>query len=201
MKPSSLLLLISILVIALTSGALWLKHAVSTGEPAGVSASGKAEIGGDFRLIDQHGRTVTSSQFRGRLMLVFFGFSHCPDVCPLGLLNMTRALELIPAQADRIVPIFITIDPARDTPEQLKIFAQNFHPSLVALTGAEEAIKQVEKSYKVYSEKRDEHADGNYTMNHSGFIYLMDRDGKYLAHFLHNVEPTTLVDALKPHLD
>jgi cytochrome oxidase Cu insertion factor (SCO1/SenC/PrrC family) len=147
-----------------------------------VEAPGPVAIGGDFTLTDQNGAARHAADFRGKLMLVYFAYTYCPDVCPTELQTMSEAIDLLGAKGDEVQPIFITIDPERDTVEQIKDYAANFHPRLVALTGSAEQIAAVARAYRVYYQKVKQ-ADGNYLMDHSAVVYLMARDGSYLAHF------------------
>jgi protein SCO1/2 len=141
-------------------------------------------IGGDFTLVDQNGVTRHPQDFRGKLMLVYFGYTFCPDACPTALQDMSHAIDLLGPKGDTVQPIFITIDPARDTVEQMKLYASNFHPRLIALTGTPEQVAEAAKAYRVYYEKGKSTGGGNdYLMDHTVFIYLMGRDGKYLSHF------------------
>jgi cytochrome oxidase Cu insertion factor (SCO1/SenC/PrrC family) len=147
-----------------------------------VEAPGKVAIGGDFTLVDQNGATRHATDFRGKLMLVYFGYTYCPDVCPTELQKMSEAVDLLGAKGDEVEPIFITIDPQRDTVEQMKAYAANFHPRLVALTGSAEQVAAAAHAYRVYYQKVKQ-PDGSYLMDHSSVVYLMARDGTYLAHF------------------
>jgi protein SCO1/2 len=153
-------------------------------EPAGEPPLAGARIGGAFTLTDQDGRTVTDRDFAGRYRIVYFGYTFCPDVCPTDVQNIAAALKTIerddPALGKRIVPIFITIDPARDTPAALKRFVTAFHPRLVGLTGTPEQIAKVAKEYGIYF-ARGAGTGGGYFMDHSRQIYLFDPDGKPLA--------------------
>jgi protein SCO1/2 len=143
-----------------------------------------AAIGGPFALTSQNGSLVRDSDFKGKWRIVYFGYSFCPDVCPLDLKNIGQALRLLekrdPALAARVVPIFISVDPERDTPAALKQYVANFHPRLIGLTGTPEAIARVAKLYGVAYAKRP--ADnGNYFVDHVRATYLMDPDGKPIA--------------------
>ncbi len=156
-------------------------------------SSGKALIGGPFTLTDPTGKQVTDKDFRGRYMLVFFGFTACPDICPAGLQLMSAALGKIGAKADNITPIFISVDPARDTPEKIAAYVKNFNDRLVGLTGTPEEVAAVAKAYRVFYEKTpNEAAPADYGMNHTSIIYLMGPDGEYVTHFT----PTTSVEAM-----
>ncbi len=172
-------------------------------EQPSTAATGTVAIGGPFTLTDTKGNTVTEVNFKGRYSLVFFGFTHCPDICPLALQVVTQALEAAGPAAEKVQPVFITLDPERDNAEALKAYMANFDPRFVALTGTPEQIKGAEQSYRVFSAKvviRDAEGKdtGDYAMNHSGYIYLMDRDGKYLAHFQKDAAPETIAAQLRP---
>ncbi len=159
-------------------------------------------IGGDFALTDQNGVTRHAQDFRGKLMLVYFGYTYCPDACPTALQDMSHAMDVLGEKGKDVQPIFITIDPARDTVEQMKLYASNFHPRLIALTGTPEQIAQAAKAYRVYYEK-GKSTDGNpndYLMDHTGFIYLMGRDGKYLSHFPPGTTAEQMAAAIEKHL-
>jgi len=147
----------------------------------GETAIGQALIGGPFHLIDQNGKPRTDADFRGQYMLVYFGYTSCPDVCPTTLQAITNAMGKLGADAAKVTPIFITVDPQRDTPDVLKAYASNFDPRLVALTGSAAEIAAAAKAYRVYYAKVGSGAD--YSMDHSSIVYLMGPDGKYLGHF------------------
>jgi protein SCO1/2 len=165
-------------------------------------SQGEALIGGDFTLMDGAGRSVTNHDFAGKYMLVVFGFTHCPDICPTTLLVMRNALEQLGDRGKDIVPIFITIDPARDNVETIGRYVKNFGPRMVGLTGTAEQIRSVAEAYKVYYQKvEDKDSALGYTVDHSGFIYLMEPDGKYLAHFPHTISEKDLVKSLRSHLE
>jgi len=200
-------LLLLVLLIA-TSAVLWATSSgflqVEERSPRLVSSTGKAQIGGAFTLTSSDNKTVTDADFRGKYMLVFFGFTHCPDQCPVSLKTMTDALNLMGKKADAIVPIFITVDPERDTPQRLAEYAQSFHPKLVSLTGSMEAIRQATDAYKaVYSraEKKAEQAPDAYNMNHSSIIYFMDKQGEYITHFRYDITPEELARALEQQVE
>ena len=165
------------------------------------AATGTALIGGTFSLTDQNGIRVSEKSFGGRYLLVFFGFTHCPDVCPAGLQVMASALDQLGPKADGVAPLFVTVDPARDTPAALKTYVSAFHPKLIGLTGTEAEIQAVAKAYRVYFKRVDDpsSADG-YTMDHSAFIYLMDRSGAYVTHFSHSASPGEIVARITPLL-
>ena len=163
----------------------------------GVAAVGQATVGGPFSLIDHTGKRVTDADFRGKYMLVYFGFTFCPDVCPAGLQLMGAALDAVGAKASRVTPLFITVDPERDTPEQLARYVPSFHPRLIGLTGSLPEIQAVAKAYRVYYQKvKDERSSAPYTMDHTSIIYLMDPQGGFVTHFTHATPLATIVAAL-----
>jgi protein SCO1/2 len=141
-----------------------------------------AAIGGPFRLLDQNRRTVTDADLKGHPFLVFFGFTHCPDVCPTTLFEISEVMRELGADADRLGALFITVDPERDTPEALKEYLSSFDPHLVGLTGDLNAVGAVAKAYRVYF-KKVPLDDGGYTMDHTAIVYLMDKDGRFVAPF------------------
>jgi cytochrome oxidase Cu insertion factor (SCO1/SenC/PrrC family) len=160
--------------------------------------SGVALVGGAFTLTDNTGKRVTDQDFRGKYMLMFFGYTSCPDICPAGLQLMAGALEKLGPKAAHITPIFISVDPERDTPEKLAAYVKNFDPRLVGLTGTPEEIAAVAKAYKVYYAKapNKERPDA-YTMDHTSVIYVMDPKGEFVTHFT----PATSVDEMAAKLD
>ncbi|MHA1108822.1 MAG: SCO family protein [Alphaproteobacteria bacterium] len=169
--------------------------------PTGSGGGGMAKIGGPFTLIDQHGKERRSSEFRGKLMLVFFGFTYCPDACPTTLQIISVALNTLGKQVQDVQPILITIDPERDDVAQLKSYVSNFHPRLIALTGSKQAIAAAARAYKVYYAKAAGQAeDGNYLMDHTSIIYLMGRDGSYLSHFTHKTKPEAMAATIRRQL-
>lgn len=198
MNPRLALRLAAIAVAAFAAAvaavALWPKPE-PTNRPEPV-----ALVGGAFKLTDAEGKRRTDAEFRGRHMLVFFGFTNCPDFCPTALVTIGQALETLGPKADKLAPIFITVDPERDTPAQLKNYAQNFDKRIVMLTGSAADIAAVARAYRVYYAKRPLEKAGEYTMDHSAYIYLLDRDGKYLTHFRHAVPPDELAKALGKRL-
>ena len=158
-------------------------------------------IGGAFALTDQFDKPRTDADFRGQYMLVFFGFSNCPDICPIELQTISDALDRLDAtQAAEVTPIFITVDPARDSPDVLRAYVANFHPRLVALTGSAEAIGAVAKAYRVYYAKttgaKAPSDPAAYILDHTAVVYLMGRKGEYVTHF----SPGTTAEAMAADL-
>lgn len=163
----------------------------------GVKVMGQALIGGHFQLTDHTGKRVTDQDFRGRYMLVFFGFTYCPDVCPSALQVMSAALEKLGPKAERITPVLITVDPERDTPEQLALYVKSFHPRLVGLTGTPEEVQQAIHAYRVYAKKvEDPKSTAGYTFDHSSIIYVMNPDGTYRTHFAHTTNVEVMAERL-----
>ncbi len=158
-------------------------------------------IGSPFTLVDEHGATRTDRDFRGSYMLIYFGYTYCPDTCPTTLLKITDALDQLaaqaPAKAERVVPLFISVDPERDTPEVLRSYAANFHPRLVALTGTPRELERLGRTYGVFFAKVPTGEPGEYLMDHTSFIYLMGPDGKYIEYFDGDVSVDDLVAALR----
>jgi protein SCO1/2 len=164
------------------------------------TATGEALIGGPFELTDQNGTKVTDQTFKGRLMLIYFGFTYCPDACPTALGAMSAAIDKLDTSADRVVPMLITVDPERDTPQVLKDYVSNFHPRMMGLTGTKEQIAQVAKAYRVFYQKAAGPTPDDYLMDHTLLIYLMDGDGKYLTHFGPDATPDQMADEIRKHL-
>jgi protein SCO1/2 len=160
-------------------------------------SAGQALVGGPFTLVDHTGKTVTDKHFRGRFMLIYFGFTNCPDVCPSGLQVMSAALDKLGAKADQVTPILITVDPERDTPEQLASYVSSFHPRLLGLTGSPEQIAAALKAYRVYAKKvEDPKSSAGYTYDHTSLIFLMGRNGDYVAHFTHATSVERIAERL-----
>jgi protein SCO1/2 len=141
-----------------------------------------AAVGGPFKLIDQNGKAVSDQDLKGRPFLVFFGFIHCPDVCPTTLFDVSEMLRALGPDADRTRALFITVDPERDTPAVMKDYLSSFDPHLSGLTGDPAAIATVAKAYRVYYKKVPLDG-GEYTMDHTAIVYLMDKEGRFVSPF------------------
>jgi len=168
-----------------------------------LGSTGQALIGGPFELVDHTGRAVTEQDFRGKYMLVYFGFTHCPDICPSTLQVVATAVDALGDAADEIVPIMVTVDPERDTRELLAGYVTAFHPRLVGLTGSPAQVAQALKAYRIYAQKvpdPDDASGDTYTMDHSSFLYLMDRRGRFVTHFTHGTTAETLAKRLAEHV-
>ncbi|MEM7429701.1 MAG: SCO family protein [Pseudomonadota bacterium] len=156
-----------------------------------------ANTGGPFELVSNENKAINQSAFKGKFALVYFGYSFCPDVCPTGLQNVAAGIDKAGAKADGVVPVFVTVDPERDTPDQLKQYVDLFHPRMVGLTGSEAQIKDVAKKFRVYYALRKDLDKEDYPVDHSSFTYLMDPDWKLIAVFRHNATPKNIADVLK----
>ncbi len=157
-------------------------------------------IGGPFKLTDDKGHTVTDADYRGRWMMVFFGYSSCPDECPLTLQKMAAALNALGPLADGIAPLFITVDPARDTPERLSEYLANFDRRIIGLTGNSAQIAAVAKAYRVYFSPAEHEQSGADLVSHSTFLYLMNPSGKLDALFSQDTSADNLTAALRVRL-
>ena len=158
-----------------------------------------AAIGGPFQLTDQSGQTVTEKSLQGRPTLIFFGFTHCPDVCPTALFEISELLHAMGNDADRVNAYFVSVDPERDSKEAIKDYLSSFDPHLKGLTGDPEAIAKVLSAYRVYA-KKVPLKDGDYTMDHTALTYLRDRDGKFVAPFNLDRPPEVAAAELKKYL-
>ena len=201
MRTRLLIVIVAGVLIGAVAGAAVLAL-TENGSGLAVATSGKALIGGPFTLIDQHGKTVTDQDFRGRFMLVFFGFTHCPDICPAELQVMSQSLDALgPAAAD-VVPVFITLDPERDTPAVMADYVKNFGARFVALTGSPEAVAAAAKAYRIaYAKFQEENAVSSaYSIDHSALVYLMGKDGEYVTHFAYGTPAEKMTETLRRYL-
>jgi protein SCO1 len=188
-----------LLVAFVAAGTLWYLGDLRAHNGVESLATGESvTLGGPFALTDQNQVLRTEKDFHGKYTLVFFGYTYCPDVCPATLAIMAAALDKMGPRSDRIVPIFITVDPKRDTPDKIKSYLSSFGPRFVGLTGAPEAIANVAKEYRVYYKEHPPENGGEYTVDHSGVVYLMDPNGKFIANYSLDTSPDTLAaDLLK----
>jgi protein SCO1/2 len=178
-KPSRVVLLLAAFVagLGLTLGAIFVATGLAPGPVARAAA-----IGGPFRLVDQNGKPFTDKDMQGKPYLVFFGYTHCPDVCPTTLFEMSQLFRKLGPQADRVGALFITVDPERDTAAVLKEYMASFDPHLRGLSGDRNAVEAAMKDYRVYAKKVPLEG-GNYEMDHTAIVYLMDKDGHFVAPF------------------
>ncbi|MBY0407038.1 MAG: SCO family protein [Rickettsiales bacterium] len=207
-------------LLVVTTLQLWATQDRAVSEQVVDEAIGQSEvlIGGPFTLTDQNGQTVHESDFRGKLMLVFFGFTHCPEICPVTVKTLSDVMGMLGEKADQVAPIFITVDPARDTPEVMKAYLENFDKRFLGLTGAQEDITAVQAAYKAYAAKavtespeaeagHEAHDHGaeadakDYTMDHSAYVYLMDKEGKYHKIFSYTTPAAELAKAVEQALE
>ena len=153
-------------------------------------------IGGPFQLVDQNGKTVTDADLKGKWSLVYFGYTHCPDACPTALNDIAVALDELGPKRAEVRPVFITVDPERDTPAVLKSYVTAFDAPILALTGTPQEIAQAAKGYRVYYAKHPEEG-GDYSMDHSSVIYVMDPRGRFTASFTQESSPEAIAERLK----
>ena len=164
--------------------------------PVGPAVAG---VGGPFHLEDQNGKPVTDQDMKGHPFLVFFGYTHCPDICPTTLFEMSQVLQKLGHDADRIGALFITVDPERDTPATLKEYLSSFDPHLRGLTGDRAAVDAAIKAFRVYA-KKVPLKDGDYTMDHTAIVYLMDKDGHFVAPLNLKLPPEAVAAQLRRYL-
>lgn len=153
-------------------------------------------IGGPFRLVDQDGRPVTDADLKGKWLLVYFGYTRCPDACPTALNDIAIALDELGPKRNAVRPVFITVDPERDTPEVMKAYVESFDAPILAVTGTPAQVAEAAKSYRVYYAKHPE-PGGDYSMDHSSVIYVMDPDGRFTASFTPESTPEQIAERLQ----
>lgn len=195
--PARLILAAALLVAAPAAQA---QSGRSAGELMDAVMWGKEPVGGPFALIDHTGKPRTDADFRGKLMLVYFGFSFCPDICPTDLMAIGQAIDKLGPAGEAVQPLFVTVDPERDTPAHLATYVPSFHPRLIGLTGDAAQIRDAASAYRVYYAKAAIGRGAEYTVDHSGFIYLMDRDGEYLGFFPPGTPADRMAAVIKPYL-
>jgi protein SCO1 len=189
------LIIVAAFAVSLAIGlgvTLWL-----TGGLAKVATA--SAIGGPFQLVDQTGQPVSDKALKGKPTIIFFGFTHCPDVCPTALFEMSEILRAMGDDAKRVNAFFVSVDPERDTPQIMKDYLSSFDPNLKGLTGSTEATAQIITGYRVYA-KKVPLKDGDYTMDHTALIYLLDRDGRFVAPFNIKRRPEEAAADLKKYL-
>ena len=160
----------------------------------------KEPIGGPFALIDHNGQKRTDADFRGKILLVYFGFTFCSDVCPIDLQSIAGAIDKLGPAGDAVQPLFITVDPEKDTPEQLKGHVALFHPRMIGLTGDARQIRQVANAYKVYYAKTEPTKRDDRGIDHTGFIFLIGKDGQYLGFFPPGTPADRMAETIRPHV-
>jgi protein SCO1/2 len=162
--------------------------------------SGRAPVGGPFELTDQTGHRRTDADFQGKLVVIYFGYTYCPDVCPTELQSISLALDKLGAAAETIQPLFITVDPGRDTPARLADFVSSFHPRLIGLTGSLAEIRKTAIAYRTFFAKNGVTTPDDYSVDHTGFIYLLGKDGRYLGFLPPGLAPDAIADAIRERL-
>ncbi len=194
----NILIVALVAAIAIIGAGAW-QYVKKQGQ--GTDGTGGVQIGGPFSLTDHNGKAVTEKDYAGKYLLVFFGYTFCPDVCPTAMQTISEAMDLLGEDGRKVQPLFISIDPERDTPAVLKEFVSNFHPSIIGLTGTPEQIAAVAKAYRVYYARArtegEEEDDQYYLMNHSAVVYLIDPDGKFIAHFAHTDPPEQIAAKIR----
>jgi protein SCO1/2 len=186
------ILFISVLVAGLSDGSI---------DAPRTATSGTALIGGPFEMVDHTGRTVTHESYAGRFMLVYFGFTYCPDICPAELQVMAAAVEELGDAADHVQPLFVSIDPERDSVQQMAEYVPNFSERLVGLTGSMAQVQAMADAYKIYFAKTvDESSSAGYSMDHTSIVYLMGPDGEYVTHFTMSAKPAEMASKIQGYL-
>jgi protein SCO1/2 len=180
----------AVVAVALSAGFGWLSY-----HEFGTLSDGRPRVGGPFTLVDGDGRMVTDKDFQGKWMLIYFGYTHCPDACPTALNDMALTLDKLGEKRGLMRPVLITIDPERDTPEAIKEYVASFGSEFVGLTGSIEQIGAVEKAYHVYAVKHPT-KDGDYDMDHTSIIYVMDPSGRFVTNFTHETNPDQMAERL-----
>jgi cytochrome oxidase Cu insertion factor (SCO1/SenC/PrrC family) len=195
-----LFLMVLVVTVAAVAGALYFSESESERgrrlEATGTE-TGAPLIGGAFNLVDQNGVAVTENDLLGRWTLIYFGYTFCPDVCPVTLTNMGAAIDALGSAGERIVPMFMTVDPKRDTVEGLKEYAQHFHPRTRFVTGSEAEIDRAMKAFRVYRSIRAEEGNENYLVDHTSILYVMGPDGKFVTSFSHATSVSEMTERLR----
>ncbi|MCC3861909.1 SCO family protein [Pseudemcibacter aquimaris] len=191
-KPNVKILLSA--VLAIIAAIVWIQALNQDNTPT-ASENSRALIGGEFALTNHMGEAVTDKDFLGKYMLVYFGYTYCPDVCPMDLQIMADAMnELDPSLVDQINPVFVSVDPERDTVDVMAEYVGFFHKDMIGLTGTVDQVNNIKKAYRVYSAKADDSAD--YLVDHTSYTYLMDKDGSLLKHFNHGEDPVEMASTI-----
>jgi cytochrome oxidase Cu insertion factor (SCO1/SenC/PrrC family) len=196
------IMLIALGTIAVTAFVAWQRIAdtrtTETAEGAGLSAAVK--IGGPFALTNHLGEKVSDAVYRGQYLYIYFGYGYCPDVCPTELANMAATIDALGLQADKVQPLFITIDPERDTTQFLAEYVAQFHPRFIGLTGSLAEIAAVAKSYRVFYRKAKDEDASEYLMDHSNFVYFMGDDGGFLTMFRGGTDPEAVAKTMTKYI-
>ncbi len=204
MTRAMIMLAVGIFVLLIGFG-FWMYQQLGSGDlMSGAfqeSDQARVDIGGPFELVDHTGRTVTEADFAGGYSLMYFGFTYCPDFCPAGLQTISAALDLLEEQAPdvakEVTPIFVSVDPERDTVEAMADYVTHFHPRMVGLTGTPEQVAEAAKNYRVYYQKVESETATYYLVDHSTYLYLIGPDGYYVTHFSHSTDPAEIAERVK----
>jgi protein SCO1/2 len=197
-----------VVVVLATTAAGLAPHRARAQEPDPAAAArlmddlmwGRAKVGGPFTLVDHTGRTRTDADFRGKFLLVYFGYTYCPDICPTDLQQIGLAIDKLGNAGAAVQPLFISVDPERDTTQVLANYVPLFHPRLIGLTGTPEQIRTVAAAYKVYYAKYKPPEGGDYVIDHTGFVYVMDNAGVFRGFFPPGTSADRMVEIVKPLL-
>jgi protein SCO1/2 len=195
MDPRRLIAILTGLVLAIAVG--WGAYSLVGVFEAERPGVGQVSIGGPFSLVDHTGERVSEADFKGRHMLLYFGYTFCPDVCPTELQAMSEALDALGPDAARVQPVFISIDPERDTPEVLADYRQHFHDDFRMLTGTPAEVRAAAKVFRIFFTKVDDGGSDDYLMDHSSVVYLLDEAGRYVAHFGPNTAPDEMARRIR----
>lgn len=166
-----------------------------------IPAVARGDVGGPFEAVDHTGRPVTQADFEGQLSIYYFGFTFCPDICPTELSVIASAIDLLGEDGDQVQPIFVTIDPERDTPEIMASYVNLFHPRMVGITGSVKQISEMANAFRVFYQKVESDDFSYYLMDHSSFIYVMGADGQNVGIFPYGTSPDHLADSIRAQLD
>lgn len=191
-KPNMRILLSLVLVIIAVI--VWMQFLNKENTPTAAENS-RALIGGEFSLTNHKGEPVTDKDFLGKYMIVYFGYTFCPDVCPMDLQIMADAMRILPPEElEQVNPVFVTIDPERDTVDVMAEYVSYFHDDMIGLTGTNEQVDSIKKAYRVYAAKADDSAD--YLVDHTSYTYFMDKEGTLLKHFNHGENPEAMANTI-----
>lgn len=205
---TKILVIVALIVVTVALYFLVATPSVKKPEARGSSGAGHteaaqyADIGGEFTLIDQDGKEFKSESLKGKIALIYFGFTFCPDICPTTLQKITNVMTVMDKYTIDVTPVFITIDPARDNTSLLKQYISNFHPKFIGLSGSAEDVKKAADLYKVFFEPvpGSDKGHNDYLVNHTSFIYLMDKNGHYVKHFDSAATPEEIVEFIRINL-
>ena len=202
----ALRVIIIAVIVAVSAGVFWFSYQSGVLGPQTsqvLQGSAGPKIGGPFEMVNQWGELTTDKDFGDTHRLMFFGFTYCPDICPITLSVISNALDRLGDDATRITPIFVSVDPARDTPDVLKDYVASFHPGIIALTGSDAQVAAIARAYGVYYAKSNVDTDdpGNYLVDHTSITYLMTPENTYAAHFSHGASAEDIVAGVRRILD